>query len=166
MASIFDVCKYILQKESSVPFFKMQKILYYTQAWSLAWTGKKLFKENFYAGRGGPVCKEMYKKFANTFDLKAEYFSEYHTENLTEDEKDTIDKVLKGYEDTEYPEMARQVVNEKPWRKARKGNNDADNIDDIIAGKNIITKKSMKKYYTKLYKKHMAQKYKTRKGNK
>ena len=38
MASVFDVAKYILQKSGSMSTWKLQKLCYYSQAWSLAWT--------------------------------------------------------------------------------------------------------------------------------
>ena len=45
MATIYDVAKYILDKKGQLTTMKLQKLLYYTQAWTLAWDDKPLFDE-------------------------------------------------------------------------------------------------------------------------
>ena len=57
MANVFDVAKYILQRTGKISTWKLQKLCYYSQAWTLAWTGKPLFEEEFEAWRNGPVCE-------------------------------------------------------------------------------------------------------------
>ena len=47
MANVFDVAKYILQRTGKISTWKLQKLCYYSQAWTLAWTGKPLFEEEF-----------------------------------------------------------------------------------------------------------------------
>lgn len=43
MASVYDVAKYVLKKLGSMTTMKLQKEVYYCQAWSLGWDGKPLF---------------------------------------------------------------------------------------------------------------------------
>lgn len=38
VAAVFDVAKYILEKQGRMSTWKLQKLCYYSQAWSLAWT--------------------------------------------------------------------------------------------------------------------------------
>jgi len=45
MASVHDVACYILKKQSPMTTMKLQKLVYYCQAWSLVWDEKPLFKE-------------------------------------------------------------------------------------------------------------------------
>ena len=47
MASVFDVAKYILKQAGEMSTWKLQKLCYYSQAWSLAWTEHELFSEEF-----------------------------------------------------------------------------------------------------------------------
>ena len=42
-ADVFDVAKYILTKQGMMSTWKLQKLCYYAQAWSLAWTGENPF---------------------------------------------------------------------------------------------------------------------------
>ena len=60
MASVFDVAKYILQKTKSISTFKLQKLVYYSQVWSLIRDDKPLFNNKIFAWANGPVCKELY----------------------------------------------------------------------------------------------------------
>ena len=43
MASVFDVAAYILEKQGEMTTLKLQKLVYYSQAWSLVWDEKPLF---------------------------------------------------------------------------------------------------------------------------
>ena len=43
MAKVHDVAAYIISKMRHVDAMKLQKLLYYSQAWSLVWDDKHLF---------------------------------------------------------------------------------------------------------------------------
>ena len=60
MASVFDVAKYILENCGTMSTMKLQKLCYYSQAWSLVWDDTPLFEEDFHAWANGPVCKELF----------------------------------------------------------------------------------------------------------
>ena len=45
MANVFDVAKYILEKQGDMSTMKLQKLCYYAQAWSLVWDDRELFPE-------------------------------------------------------------------------------------------------------------------------
>ena len=47
MATVFDVAKYILEKKGTMSTMKLQKLCYYSQAWSLVWDDQPLFNEDF-----------------------------------------------------------------------------------------------------------------------
>ena len=56
MSNIFNTARYILSKQRRMSNWKLQKLCLYSQAWSLAWTCKPLFPEDFEAWSNGPVC--------------------------------------------------------------------------------------------------------------
>ncbi|HSX11345.1 MAG TPA: type II toxin-antitoxin system antitoxin SocA domain-containing protein, partial [Chlamydiales bacterium] len=61
--SVLDVAAYILEKQPKnepITAWKLQKLVYYCQAWSLVWDEKPLFKEKILAWANGPVVKELY----------------------------------------------------------------------------------------------------------
>ena len=43
--NVFDVAAHILQKYGSMTAMKLQKLVYYCQAWSLVWDEQPLFSE-------------------------------------------------------------------------------------------------------------------------
>ena len=67
MATVFDVAAYILGKQGASSTWKLQKLVYYSQAWSLVWDGTPLFEEEIQAWIGGPVCPDLYSKHRGQF---------------------------------------------------------------------------------------------------
>ena len=49
MANVFDVAACILKQKGPMTAMKLQKLLYYSQAWSLVWDEKPLFPERIEA---------------------------------------------------------------------------------------------------------------------
>lgn len=62
-------------------------------------------------------------------------------ENLTDDQKDTIDKVLEHYGIHDAQWLSQLTHMEDPWMKAREG------VPSGMGCNNIITKESMALYY-------------------
>ena len=49
MAEVLDVAAYILKKQGPMTAMKLQKLVYYCQAWSLVWQSKPLFPNDIEA---------------------------------------------------------------------------------------------------------------------
>ena len=47
MRSVYDVAAYILQKSGELTTWKLQKLVYYSQAWSLVWDERALFPKSY-----------------------------------------------------------------------------------------------------------------------
>ena len=60
VVSVFDVACYIMSKVKQCTTMKLQKLLYYCQAWYLVWNERPLFRENIEAWANGPVIRELY----------------------------------------------------------------------------------------------------------
>ena len=143
MADIFDAAKYILEKQGSMSTMKLQKLCYYSQAWSLVWNdGCPLFQEDFQAWTNGPVCKKLFDKHKGKYTIDA---SEIDTDiKLTQCEIETIDSVLESYGNKSSQWLSALTHLEAPWNDARVGFADGDNCS------NIITKENMREYYASL----------------
>ena len=90
MANVFDTAKYILEKSGSMSTMKLQKLCYYSQAWSLVWDDFPLFEEDFQAWANGPVCPELFFKTQGKYSASAS--DETGGEgDLSDNQKDTID---------------------------------------------------------------------------
>ena len=144
MGTVFDVARYILEHTGAISTWKLQKLCYYAQAWSLAWTGSPLFNEDFEAWRNGPVCPELFHRHKGMFKADASIVSDANVNALTDDERDTIDTVLRDYGDMEPHELRAQSHVEAPWKDARGG------IDSMASCNTVITKDAMGEYYGSL----------------
>ena len=140
MANVFDVAKYILEKKGTMSTMKLQKLCYYAQAWALVWDDSPLFDEEFEAWANGPVCRELFDKTKGWYSVSAEDETGGYN-NLTENEKDTIDRVLEHYGNQNAQWLSQLTHMESPWNEAR-ANTKPGAICD-----NIITKESMAIYY-------------------
>lgn len=71
MASVYDVASYILRKQGPMTAMKLQKLVYYAQAWSLVWDERPIFKGRIEAWANGPVAPELYLWHRGEFQLKS-----------------------------------------------------------------------------------------------
>ena len=141
MASVFDVAKYILERQGRMSTWKLQKLCYYAQSWALAWTEQELFPEEFEAWSNGSVCRELFKKHKGLFMVKISDLQYGNPDNLTPDEQDTVNIVLRNYGTMSPYELRELSHSEAPYREARQG------LPDGVRCENIISKQSMGAFY-------------------
>jgi uncharacterized phage-associated protein len=110
MATPFDVAALIRQRLPGVGKMKLQKLLYYCQAWSLAWDGVPLFAGRIEAWKDGPVQPDVWRGVG-----------EGRPDTLTVVQLATIDAVLGAYGAKSGDWLSKLTHNEKPWRVARGG---------------------------------------------
>ena len=144
MATVFDVAKYILHKKGRMSTWKLQKLCYYSQAWSLAWTERPLFEEDFEAWTNGPVCRQLFFAHKGLFEISEDELSQGDYNALTSDEQDTVNIVIRDYGDMDPSELREQTHVEDPWKNARAG------LSTWDRGDRIIEKSAMGEYYGSL----------------
>lgn len=144
MATVFDVAKYILHKMGRISTWKLQKLCYYSQAWQLAWTGRSIFEENFEAWANGPVCPVLFYEHRGMFAVGESDISRGDANNLSDDEKESIDIILKDYGELEPYTLRELSHKESPWKDAR------GNLPEGAKCQTVITKASMGEYYGSL----------------
>lgn len=143
-ATVFDVAKYILEKQGCMSSMKLQKLVYYSQAWSLVWDEQPLFDNRIEAWANGPVSRELYEQHRGIYKVSSIDFEKFATGHLTEEQKETIDVVLSAYGNKSAQWLSDQTHSEEPWLNARTGLSDADR------GNQEITLASMAEYYGSL----------------
>ena len=120
---------------------KLQKLLYYAQAWYLAIHNKPLFKEDFQAWVHGPALPSQYKRFKR-FEwrpiLEEDIAKPVLKDALIADHLLEIVNVF-GIETASSLEL--MTHNEKPWQEARNG------IPNDQPSTSIISKESMRLFY-------------------
>jgi uncharacterized phage-associated protein len=118
MVSVHDVAAYILEKQGAMSAMKLQKLVYYCQAWSLVWEERPLFPEAIEAWANGPVVPELYDIHRGQFKLSA--WPKGNSANLATTDRETIEAVLEYYGDKSAQWLSDLTHKEDPWREARK----------------------------------------------
>ena len=141
--SAHDVAAYILKKTGPISAMKLQKLVYYSQAWSLVWDEAPLFRERIEAWANGPVVKELYDVHRGQFEVSKWPQGDRHA--LCDEQRETVDAVLGYYGDKTAQWLSDLTHREKPWRDARKG------LDDGERGNCPITLAAMAEYYSSIH---------------
>lgn len=139
MVSVFDVAKYILEKTGEISTMKLQKLVYYSQAWHMVWHEEPLFSEKIEAWANGPVVHELYKAHEDKFKIKS--IKRGSIRKLSETGKETINKVVKFYGNETGHVLAELTHKERPWKQAR-GNTPPGEPSSVV-----ITHDSLIDYY-------------------
>jgi uncharacterized phage-associated protein len=141
MATVLDVAAYILSRQGGMTAMKLQKLVYYAQAWSLVWDEAPLFKNHIQAWSNGPVSPALYHEHKGMFRVSHKTLRVGDAKKLSESEIDTIDRVLKHYGNKSGQWLSGLTHAERPWKDARKG------LDPGERGDIEITHAAMSEYY-------------------
>lgn len=120
----------------------MQKLIYYSQAWSLVWEEAPIFKEEILAWANGPVVKELYEIHRGMFYVSK--IAKGNPSHLSSNQKDTINHVLEAYGDKSAQWLSDLTHLELPWKMARK------DLQPGERGSAVITLSSMHEFYSSL----------------
>lgn len=138
-----DVAEYILRSHGEMSAMKLQKLLYYCQAWHAVWEDEQLFPERIEAWAHGPVVRDLYAAHRGQFRVSPGTFG--GDANALEDyERESVDIVLNTYADKDAQWLRDLTHMEDPWRKARVG------LEDGERGESEISVASMFEYYSGL----------------
>lgn len=144
MATMLDAAKYILQSAGEMTAMKLQKLMYYAQAWSLVWDEEPIFEDDFEAWANGPVLPALYGRHKGQFKVSASIVPEGDVGALSPEQRQSIDKVLGFYGRQSAQWLSNLTHQERPWVDARAG------VPDGGACNSAITKLAMHEYYSSL----------------
>ena len=144
------------QKGDTISPKKLQKLLYYVEAWNLVHLTKPLIEEDFEAWVHGPVLPSLYhelkqfgfndlKVVADEFDTPDDLVSAIiDKNNVTEEQLELIYSVLDKYGSMTSFQLELLSHNETPWIEAREG------VPPHQPCNNIIPKPKMRAFYSSL----------------
>jgi uncharacterized phage-associated protein len=139
MANVHDVAAYILQRfGGAMTCMKLEKLAYYSQAWSLVWDEEPIFKERIEAWVNGPVAPDLYAHHRGQFKV-ASWAGDPN--KLEQKQKETVDAVIGFYGKRSSMELSQMTHQEDPWIKARLG------LAPAERGNREISLGSMAEYY-------------------
>lgn len=131
MTNIHDICDYVILKATSdeiIPMnnLKLQKLLYYIQAWHITFFDSPLFVGKFQAWVHGPVNREIYKRFRSSKYLYSnigplDINDKDCILRIDPEKQNFIDNVLEVYLKYSGTQLEAITHNEDPWILARHG---------------------------------------------
>jgi uncharacterized phage-associated protein len=138
----FDIGEYFIrmanERGSFISNLKLQKLVYYAQAWYLALHDRPLFDEDFEAWIHGPVIPVLYQKYKK---FSWHPIDEDANPNLPQYVKDFLDEVAEEYFACDAYELEQMTHIEAPWNQAR------GNLPPDAPSNEVIRKEWMKEYY-------------------
>jgi len=137
--NVFDVTAFILKKCGRMTAMKLQKLVYYCQAWSLVWDEKPLFPEKIEAWANSPIVRKLFEAHRGKFMVRS--IPDGNPKNLSDVEKETVSAVLDYYGKMSSQELSDLIHLEYPWKKTRKG------MREIERGSKEISHALMEEYY-------------------
>lgn len=142
-ANVFDVAQYIRDKVGPLSSIRLQKLVFYSKAWSLVWDDDPLFAERVEAWSTGPVVPVLYEAHRGEF-FCPERFEGADVSRLTDAQKETVDAVLDAYGHLSPQGIVHLSLSEAPWVEA--GGGTPEHADCH----NVITDEAIAEYYSSL----------------
>ncbi|MEG4813071.1 type II toxin-antitoxin system antitoxin SocA domain-containing protein [Microcoleus sp. K5-D4] len=129
------------QTNVAINVYKLQKLMYYAQAWYLGVYGKPLFDADFQAGMHGPVIPDLLEKYQLQFSCEP-IIENIEQPKIPQKVGQFLEEVAEAYFEYDDETLERMICSEKPWLEAR---GDLPR-DESCHG--IISHESMKKYHS------------------
>ncbi|WP_284928633.1 Panacea domain-containing protein [Candidatus Phytoplasma sp. AldY-WA1] len=147
--NIFDIANYLIEKahqeNQEINNTRLQKLLYYAQAYYLVNNNKQpLFEEPIEAWDYGPVIPDLYFEFRKFVFNKIVKSSKATNNQLSIKQKETLNFVLYKYKNKSTNELSKQIHEEDPWQ---------DRFENFDFTLNRITNDDLYNYFYKKMKK-------------
>jgi uncharacterized phage-associated protein len=113
MASVDDVAAAILERTGTVATSKLQKLLYYAQAWHLALNNKKIFSNRVEARAQGPVVPDLQHQQKRNFEVSQ--WNKGNPARLSDAERETVDWVVRQYGEFSVDALSNMTRMELSW---------------------------------------------------
>ncbi|AWG62996.1 Panacea domain-containing protein [Mycobacteroides abscessus] len=114
MATANDVAAYILRQRKIVESVRLQKLLYYSQAWHLVAMDAPLFEDQIAAYELGPVVHSVWKKYEGQVTISHRN-AVGDPDALTDSEREVVDAVIEAYRRILPFELSALTHIEAPW---------------------------------------------------
>jgi uncharacterized phage-associated protein len=134
MTTAIDVASYISAHENTwLDNRSLQKLVYFSQGWTLGWTGRPLFDGDFEAWPDGPVDRPLWVCQRYSFVPKYEG-------QLTSEQSEIVNAVLDHYRGRQSRELV-DLSHEAVWEEARSG------LPAQASSRNRLDPSTMRRYY-------------------
>lgn len=129
----------------AITHLKLQKLVYYAQAWSLALPkrGYPLFDEEIQAWAHGPVAESVFHEHkGNAWEALA---VPERAPEIAQDDAEHLQEILSVFGEYSAKQLERMTHNEAPWLAAR------GDLPPEARSNDVIDKRHMAAFYRELY---------------
>lgn len=134
--NVLEVSRYAIEysnkKNYGISNLKLQKILYFIQAYFLVEASKKCFKEKIEAWNFGPVVPEVYREYKRfggtnipTMTSKLEFYNMWDVKRvpygeitISDEDKKLIDDVIDHFSEYSATDLVKLTHHQAPWKNA------------------------------------------------
>ena len=145
------VAEYIINKCKEITPLALQKMLYYTQGFYMAFYKKEFWESDCEAWIHGPVYREIYEQFKeykyNVIKIK----SKINSELFTSEEISVVDSVCENFGCYSGTMLESFTHDEDPWRLTRGG------LDENEKSNKIIEKQLIDEYFSRVIKENQIE---------
>lgn len=119
---------------------RLQHLVYYCQAWHLAWSDRPLFREEIHARPSDVIVPTLLRLHNGSFRLSR--WPRGDGRKLSRDERETVEKVLDFYGGMKNAQQRSDLIrSEAPWQEARRG------LPANASRRAVVSRVAMKRYY-------------------
>lgn len=150
--NVLDVCRYVInysnRKDYGISNLKLQKVLYFIQAFFLISTAEPCFNEGIEAWDFGPVVPEAYREYKQfgsgdiptvsyVIDFDSEDFwnsriRDYKDDVISDKDKEMIRAVVDKFADYSATDLVTITHRQAPWKNTyQRGMNNEITVDEI-----------------------------------
>ena len=124
--SACELADYLLRKVNrpageSINLMKLNALLYYCEAWSLAVFERELIEEELQAWDHGPVFPSVWERLKHKGWNNLEADDLNSATALDEETTGLLDDVYQAYGDFPMPDLEKMIKKDAPWKDARRG---------------------------------------------
>jgi uncharacterized phage-associated protein len=141
-----DLGAYLLRKNhdqsgETLNLMKLNALLYYAEAWSLAVFGHELTSEEIQAWDHGPMFPSLWELLKHRGWNPLESGDLPQATGLGDETVSLLDDVWQAYADFSLPELEKMIKQDAPWKDARRG------LPAWDLSKKPMSKAAMAKFY-------------------
>ena len=148
MQNALDVARYFLcrvdrEAGDTISPLKLQKLVYYAQAWSLAIRNQPLFAQTIEAWVSGPVVRDVWDEY-QAYKYRDIPAPDTLDATFDADELEILSEVWDAYGELSAKRLQDLSHSESPWLNARQ------NLDPAQKSTHPISHEEMQSYYANL----------------
>lgn len=137
-----DVAQYLIDTHGAMTNLKLQKILYFVQAWNLTWNGDPAFQGEIQAWQMGPASPELYEAAKHYGKEPVRVLSSANPELVDEDLRAVIAAIMEHYGEMTAGQLVELTHEDSAWVAAR------DGLPEEMPSDLAITENAMRSWHS------------------